>query len=222
MTEGAIGKKQSQPMFSAKSGAKEFTVVRASLLSDTSMSYTAKGLLLTCLSSTKSFTKSWIASHGTDDAKVISESLRELLSLGYLKKFSEGGETYYVFADTPDLPDQPMPQPARRRSSRPSAPAEPIALEPWLEPHRELLERWLTRRMKVHPTMEWEITPRSMTALRYARDQRVIAELCELAAENSWQSLGFAGYKDTVDRLAKEKYGKFYKPAMSEISYTLR
>jgi hypothetical protein len=209
-------------MFSAKSSAADFVVVRSSLLSNTSMSYTAKGVLLTCLSSTKSFTKNWIASHGSEDAKVISEALRELLSLGYLKKFSENGEAFYVFTDLPDLADQLIPQAPRRRSSRPSAPAEPIALEPWLEPHRELLERWLARRLKAHPSLEWEITSRSITALRYARDQKVIAELCELAAEKSWQSLGFAGYKDTVDKLAKEKHGKSFKPAMSEISYTLK
>ena len=222
MAQEASGKKQCQPMFSAKSSADEFSVVRTSLLSDTSMSYTAKGVLLTCLSSSKSFTKKWIASHGTEDAKVISEALRELLSLGYLKKFSEDGETFYVFTDLPDLAEQPRPPASRRRQSRPSEPAEPIALEPWLEPYRGPLEQWLARRLKAHPTLGWEITSRSMTALRYANDQKVVAELCELAAERSWQSVGFAGYRDTVDKLAKEKYGKAFKPAMSEISYTLR
>jgi hypothetical protein len=222
MEEKATGSKASQPMFSVESAAGDFAVVKASLLSDTSISYTAKGVLLTCLSNPRSFTKSWIASHGSENGPVISAALKELLTLGYLKKFSQDDETFYVFTDSPELPVAPVAPAPRKRSSRASEPVEPIALEPWLEPYREPLEGWLRRRLKAHPTMEWEITSRSMAALRYANEQKVLAEFCDLAAEKSWQSLGFIGYKESVDKLAKEKHGKAARPMMSEISYTLR
>jgi len=58
--------------------------------------------------------------------------------------------------------------------------------------------------------------------LQYAKQQGVLVEFCELAAESTWQSLGFNGYKEYIDKLVKEKHGRASKPAMSEINYTLK
>lgn len=217
------GKKAGQPMFSTESMMNDFTVVKSSILSNSLMSYTAKGILLTCLSSSRVFGKDWILSHGKGKIEEVSAALKELRALGFLKKVQNGDDCFYVFTDTPEAQPSPELPAIRMPSSRSARPAEPIALEPWLEPHRGPLERWLTQRLKAHPKLQWEITGRSVLALKYAYVRGVLADFCELAAESSWVSLGFAGYKEYIERLVKEKHpGKQAKPPMADISYTLK
>lgn len=223
MTEEASGKKVRQPMFSAELTENGYTVIKNSLLLDSSISFTAKGILLTCLSVRSSFNKEWIVAHGNDRPELISSALRELLAAGYLRRVGHPDACLYQFTDQPQpaTPEQPPAAP-RQPSIRAVRPSEPIALEPWLEPCRELLERWLAQRLKAHPKLPWEISPRAMKAFEYAKQQGVLVEFCELAAESTWQSPGFNGYRDYIDNLVKEKRGKASKPAMSEINYTLQ
>ena len=49
---------------------------------------------------------------------------------------------------------------------------------------------------------------------------------CEYASEMNWRSLGFAGYKETIDKLTKDngivlRQPVQAKPAMAPILYTL-
>lgn len=225
MMSDASGKNTRQPLFSVEPTEHGCTVIQNSLLLDSSISFLAKGILLTCLATKHSFNKEWIVAHGRDSPEAISAALRELLAVGYLKKVGHPDACLYQFTDSPQ-PAAPEQQPAaapRRPSTRAVRPSEPIALEPWLEPHRKPLERWLTQRLKKHPKLPWEISSRSMAALAYAKDCKVLAEFCELATEATWQSLGFNGYKDYVDKLVKEKFSaKLGRPPMSEINYTLK
>jgi hypothetical protein len=224
MTEEVSGKKLRQPLFSAELSEHGYTVIQNSLLLNSSISFTAKGILLTCLSVRHSFNKEWITAHGKDSPETISSALRELLAAGYLKRVGHADACLYQFTDCPQ-PVAPQVQPevvTRRRSSRAVPPSEPIALEPWLEPYRKPLEQWLVQRLREHPRLPWGITERSMAALVYANEQGVIAEFCQLASEATWQSLGFNGYKDYIDKLVKEKRGKASKPSMSQINYTLK
>lgn len=221
MTDQASGKKVSQPIFCAEPTSRDLAIFKSSLLLDSSMSYTAKGLLLTCLSAGYSFDKKWIASRGTDSLESISAALKELLALGYLRRVSSDGDHLYVFTDSPEPPTVTLPVLPKRRGR--ALPAARISLEPWLEPHRPLLERWLAQRKKAHPKLAQEVTARSMTALRHANDRGVLAEFCELAAEGTWQSLGFNGYRNYIDKLVADRApGKPSRPQMSEINYTLK
>lgn len=100
-----------------------------------------------------------------------------------------------------------------------------VDLPEWLEPYREHLLQWFEKRQKKHKLLP-ELTSSTMRALEYARDAGILKLYCEYASERNWQSLGFAGYKDTIEKLAKEngvvtKTSNQGKPAMSPIVYTL-
>jgi hypothetical protein len=100
-----------------------------------------------------------------------------------------------------------------------------VDLPEWLEPYREHLMQWLCSRQKRYK-LKPELTSSTMRALEYARDAGILKLYCEYASERNWQSLGFAGYKDTIEKLAKEngiatKTSNQGKPAMSPIVYTL-
>lgn len=100
-----------------------------------------------------------------------------------------------------------------------------IELPEWLEPHRVNLIEWLKNRRKKH-RLEPEISKLSIKALEYARSLGVLAQYCEVASEANWQSLGFIGSRDAIDRLAKEngiavKNQSQCKPSMAPINYTL-
>ena len=108
---------------------------------------------------------------------------------------------------------------------RPKRPPAGVELPDWLEPYREHLLQWLERRQKKYK-LKPELTSFTMRALEYARDAGVLKVYCEYASERNWQSLGFAGYKETIEKLAKEngiatKASNQGKPAMSPIVYTL-
>ena len=100
-----------------------------------------------------------------------------------------------------------------------------VDLPEWLEPYREHLLQWLEKRQKKHK-LPPELTSSTMRALEYARDAGILKLYCEYASERNWQSLGFAGHKETIEKLAKEngiasKASGQGKPAMSPIIYTL-
>lgn len=110
-------------------------------------------------------------------------------------------------------------------SPLPKAGACPVELPDWLEPHREQLTAWLDNRRRRH-RLPPALTALTVRALEYAMELGVLAEYCEHASERNWQSLGFAGYRDYVYTLAKEKRGgadRFSnaKPTMAPIVYTL-
>lgn len=100
-----------------------------------------------------------------------------------------------------------------------------INLPEWAEPYVGELTHWLVNRAKRHK-LQPEIKASTIRGLEYARNQGVLKEYCEYASENSWQSLGFPGHKDVVDKLAKENNKKpsgksFEPPPMAPIVYTL-
>jgi hypothetical protein len=106
--------------------------------------------------------------------------------------------------------------------SRARAKVEAVELPDWLEEHRGHLELWLENRRKKHRSNP-EITKLTIKGLMYARELGVLAEYCEYASEMNWMSLGFAGHRELIQKLAKEhgKVVKPDKPAMAEIVYTL-
>jgi len=113
----------------------------------------------------------------------------------------------------PLSPQQPKQPPAR------------MDLPDWLEPCRKHLMQWLCSRQKRYK-LKPELTSSTMRALEYARDAGVLEVYCEYISERNWQSLGFAGHRDTIEKLAKEngiatKTSGQGKPAMSPIVYTL-
>ena len=115
--------------------------------------------------------------------------------------------------ETPLPPRQPKQPPAR------------MDLPDWLEPCRKHLMQWLCSRQKRYK-LKPELTSSTMRALEYARDAGVLEVYCEYVSERNWQSLGFAGHRDTIEKLAKEngiatKTSGQGKPAMSPIVYTL-
>lgn len=107
------------------------------------------------------------------------------------------------------------------QGKRPPASAG-IELPDWLEPHREYLASWLENRRKRH-RLPPELSSLTLKALEYAQSLGILQTYCEYASERSWQSLGFAGYRETIDKLAKEhlRASSGSKPAMAPIVYTL-
>lgn len=102
---------------------------------------------------------------------------------------------------------------------------EPIELPEWAEPYRHHLTEWLAKRLAKHK-LKPEITKNTISALEYAKSLGVLAQYCEYASERQWQSLGFAGHKELIEKLAKDngtlKTDKHSRPAMQEIVYTLK
>jgi len=108
---------------------------------------------------------------------------------------------------------------------QPKQPPAGVELPEWLNPYREHLLQWLDRRQKKYK-LKPELTSSTMRALEYARDAGVLEFYCEYVSERNWQSLGFAGHKDTIEKLAKEngiatKILNQGRPVMSPIIYTL-
>lgn len=138
----------------------------------------------------------------------------------------------------PEKPDAGKPGrkriPIRRRPIEENPPLSPRAgagrrsapggeLPDWLEGCREELAMWQRNRAKAHPKLPSGITKISMRGLLYAKERGVLQEFCEYAAESNWQSLGFAGYRDYIDKLVKDKNGNNHKAnqTIAPINYTL-
>lgn len=96
-------------------------------------------------------------------------------------------------------------------------------LPEWLEPHRQELAAWQDNRAKAHPKLPPGITKISIKGLLYAKERGVLQEFCEYAAESNWQSLGFAGHREYIDKLVKDKNGGNAKnnQTIAPIKYTL-
>jgi len=113
-----------------------------------------------------------------------------------------------------------------RKPLKPDTNWEGIEFPEWLEQYRDHLTMWLKNRKKEHK-MEPNFTPLTIKALKYAQEIGVLREYCELVSEKNWQSLGFAGYKDTINKVAKDNgiivdtVNRSAKPSMSPIKYTL-
>lgn len=111
----------------------------------------------------------------------------------------------------PESRTQPKtPKPARGRhkaqeaaskSSRVSLPLPTCA-----EPFRELLAAWWSLRCRTHPKLpRVGLNSRSVNALLYAEQFGVLQQFCELASEAAWQSLGFNGYRQYIEKLAQDE-----------------
>lgn len=133
----------------------------------------------------------------------------------------------------PEKPDAGFPGRNRRSNTRktiqertphspPCKSAASLALPDWLEPHRLDLEQWQANRRRAHPKLEPGITKSSMRGLVYARDQGVLEEYCSYASEKSWQSLGFIGHQETIDKIKNENSRRTGKlVSTTKINYTL-
>jgi hypothetical protein len=77
-----------------------------------------------------------------------------------------------------------------------------LVLPEWLEPYRSDLEQWQANRKRAYPKLAPGLTATSIKALEYARSVGVLAEYCSYVSERNWQSLGFIGHQETIDKLA--------------------
>lgn len=105
---------------------------------------------------------------------------------------------------------------------RPKQPPAGVELPDWLEAYREPLMQWLENRKKKHK-LEPALSTLTIRALEYARSLGVLEYYCEYVSETGWRSLGFAGHKEAIDKLAKDHgIEKNQKPKMAPIIYTLK
>lgn len=76
----------------------------------------------------------------------------------------------------------------------------------YAEPYRSYLQDWWTCRYLVHKQRATQVlTKQTVAALELAKQLDVLQEFCEHASTKSWISLGFAGYTDYIQKLAKDK-----------------
>lgn len=80
-------------------------------------------------------------------------------------------------------------------------------LPEWAQPYRKQILSWLRNRKKKSPKLPVQISDRSIKALSDAKELGVIDAFCDLVSESAWNSLGFAGYKDYLQKLVIEKKG---------------
>lgn len=101
-----------------------------------------------------------------------------------------------------------------------------LEIPEWLEQYREYIMSWLENRKRKH-RLKPALSPLTMKALEYAKELGILEQFCEVISERNWQSLGFVGHRETIERLAEEhgvlrkKSDRFTKPVMSPIKYTL-
>lgn len=99
-----------------------------------------------------------------------------------------------------------------------------VNLPDWLEPHRRPLEQWLENRNKKHK-LSPSLSKLTYQALEYAKSLGILQIYCEYASETNWRSLGFAGYKELIEKLARDHGIEKLpdrKPKMASITYTLK
>lgn len=93
--------------------------------------------------------------------------------------------------------------PSKARTAQTKAAA---TLPAFAEPVRPQLEAWWRLRKQRHGAKAGDqLQARSVNALAFASERGVLEAFADLAAESGWISLGFAGYRDVVDRLAAEQ-----------------
>lgn len=109
------------------------------------------------------------------------------------------------------------PIPPRQPKQSPAG----VELPDWLEAYREPLTQWLESRKKKHK-LEPTLSTLTIRALEYANSLGVLQYYCEYVSETGWRSLGFPGYKETINKLARDHgIEKDQKPKMAPIVYTL-
>lgn len=115
-------------LFSQPAG-RNFTLILNDAITDSRLSWRAKGILVGCLSvSGKKFSKQWIVDHGTEGRDAVIAALKELRSLGYLQnkvdRDAVTGRTlgeYYVVSDVPVGVDQCNRRPGNPDAGNPDA-----------------------------------------------------------------------------------------------------
>lgn len=97
----------------------------------------------------------------------------------------------------------PLGSPSKGRTAQTKAAA---ILPAFAEVVRPQLEAWWRLRKQRHGAKAGnELQSRSVNALAFANERGVLEAFADLAAESGWISLGFAGYRDVIDRLAAEQ-----------------
>lgn len=123
------------------------------------------------------------------------------------------------------LKEPPISPPQQSLPGLLEGPCQWPQLPEWLEPYRKQISKWLENRKARH-RLEPEITARGMNAFIYAREIGVLEGFCAYIAEESWKSVGFAGYKKTIDKIKDDLDGatkkKHEKPEMLPVKYTIR
>jgi DNA-binding MarR family transcriptional regulator len=107
-----------------------------------------------------------------------------------------------------------------KRTGNRSGPGPLTELPYFAEPYRKYLESWWHTRWMVHKKRAGSVlTKQSLAALELANELKVIEEFCEHVSTKSWLSLGFAGYTDYLQKLARDKY---FTPNTKQSSYQVR
>ncbi len=105
--------------------------------------------------------------------------------------------TLTLVTDPPKVCDTPL----AKAGSKPKAVADPIPDE--FSHLAEHIAVWLQRRKELgHKLSPWSPGSRTPAALRLAIANGVAVAYLEAAADAGWQSLGHAGHKDLIGRLA--------------------
>lgn len=103
-------------------------------------------------------------------------------------------------------PDKTKKRGARKTSAKGAESCILPPLPDFAEPYREHLQLWWEQRKQVHKSRaKDEISSRTISALEDARSFGVLEEFCVFASEASWLSLGFAGYREVLEKLARDK-----------------
>lgn len=103
-------------------------------------------------------------------------------------------------------PDKTKKRGARKTSAKGAESCILPPLPDFAEPYREHLQLWWEQRKREHKSKaKNEISSRTISALDNAKRFGVLEEFCVFASEASWLSLGFAGYTETLERLARDK-----------------
>jgi hypothetical protein len=103
-------------------------------------------------------------------------------------------------------PDKTKKRGARKTSIKGAGSCILPPLPDFAEPYREHLQLWWEQRKQAHKgRAKDEISSRTVSALDNARTLGVLEEFCVFASEASWLSLGFAGYTEILEKLARDK-----------------
>jgi hypothetical protein len=77
-------------------------------------------------------------------------------------------------------------------------------LPSYAEPFREALETWLKQSRRRNRSKGPQLSSFDLRGLEAAKQMGVLAEFCELASNSSWQSLGFSGHTDCLQKLQRD------------------
>jgi hypothetical protein len=103
-------------------------------------------------------------------------------------------------ACTASTPDRSPQRPPRGAVGR----IQPLMLPSYAEPFREALETWLKQSRRRNRSKGPQLSSFDLRGLEAAKQMGVLAEFCELASNSSWQSLGFSGHTDCLQKLQRD------------------